>query len=195
MGLVRVQGPQEPVCDTDYVKLFIHVDTAADDERIRSLSAAAEARLDGADGLLGRALMRQTWLLSLPDWPPSGYCLPLPPLIDVTGITYLDTNGDEQTLATSYYRTVNRGSRPSELVYAFGVTLPTVQSEQPDAVRITFDAGYLDLDSPTNNPVPEPIRQAIVMTVQSWYDFPGREDVPEVVASLISPFKVNRLGR
>jgi hypothetical protein len=59
---------------------------------------------------------------------------------------------------------------------------------------VVFDCGYRNLTSPADNPVPEPIVQAIIMLVQSWYDRPALEDIPEVVMSLIAPYRVGRLG-
>lgn len=194
MGAVIVQGPQDPVVTVDYVRKFLHVDTLADNDRIEALTAAATARLDGPEGILGRALRQQTLRISLPSWPASGYKLPFPPLIAITGITYLDGAGVEQAFASSNYRVLDGGLQPSCLIYADGVTLPAVLDLQPDSVRITFDAGYQDLNSPANNAVPEPIKQAIVMMVQSWFDIGITEDIPEVVNTLVSPYKVRRLG-
>jgi uncharacterized phiE125 gp8 family phage protein len=188
-NLTLVQRPQSPVVELATVKKFLHVDTAADDERIELLIAAATQRLDGRDGILGRALSPQTWRLDLPAFGAS-VRIPLPPLIAVTGVQYRDGAGVLQTLATDQYRVSG-----SWLIPATGVTWPTPIDLEPDAVQITFDAGYRGDESPENNAVLETIRQAIIMMVISWYDRPGLEDIPEVVNSLVAPHKVNRLGR
>lgn len=192
-SLVLIEGPQERFVTVDWIKQFIHVDTSSDDERIGGLIDAAIARLDGSSGILGRALYPQTWRLALPDWPPNRIIVPLPPLISVTSVTYLDSDGVEQTLASDQYRVVNNGTMRSHIVRADGVTWPGVQSDQCDAVRVLFDAGYRSEASPEDNAVPESLRQAVVMMVQRWYDAPG-EDIPEVVNSLVAPYKANRLG-
>lgn len=192
-SLIRVEGPQERFVTVGWIKQFIHVDTSADDERIGGLIDGAISYLDGGEGILGRALYPQTWRLLLPDWPPNRIIIPLPPLISVTAITYLDSDGVEQTLDSSLYRVVNNGVMRSYVVRIDGASFPNVQVEQCDAVRVLFDAGYRSEASPEDNAVPEALRQAVVMIVRSWYDDPT-SDIPEVVKSLITPFKVNRLG-
>lgn len=188
MTLTLIQGPQEPVVPLATVKKFLHVDTSADDERIELLTAAATQRLDGRDGILGRALAPQTWRL---DVPALGDCvrIPLPPLIGVTAVRYRDGANVLQTLDPALYRVSG-----SYLLPAAGVTWPSTY-DAIDAVSVTFDAGYRGDQSPENNAVLETIRQAIIMMVISWYDRPGLEDIPEVVNSLVAPHKVNRLGR
>lgn len=194
MGLILVQGPQAPVVDVPTAKTQMHVDTSADDVKIEMLLAAATQRMDGADGILGRALMPQTWQMQLMDWPAAYIEIPLPPLIRITSIAYLDPGGAEITLDPSLYRVVNMGSKRSRILRAIGTTWPPVATGQPDAVSITFDAGYEDAASPANNPVPEPIRQAIVLLADDWYNRGAQADLPEAVASLISPYRIARLG-
>ena len=193
--LVLVQGPQQPVVSIDEAKAQIHVDTAGDDLRIASLIMAATQRYDGARGVLGRALMMQTWQVQLSDWPAAFIDIPLPPLIRVTSIKYLDGNGDEQTLSSSLYRVVNAGeNRQSRIIRAVNQTWPSVIVGEPDAVRVTFDCGYVDDQSPSNNAVPEPIRQAIILLAQEWYDRGPQNDIPPAVQALMAPFKLSRLG-
>jgi hypothetical protein len=207
------------VVPLERAKQALRIDTAADDTRIQQLVAAATERLDGADGILGRALMPQTWRLEVQSFPGAqvvgdlddltvsrefsgletsvtGYLeIPLPPLIGVTLVEYLDTDGDVQTLASSTYRVVAGGTRRrSRLILAPSQSWPSTRVGEPDAVRVTFDCGYRDLSSPANLAVPESIREAVLMLTQSMYDRPGQEDVPEVVHSLLAPYKVGWFG-
>ncbi len=218
-ALILVQGPQDDVVPLALAKQALRVDTAADDERIYRLIKAATERFDGADGILGRALMPQTWRLEVRSFPGAeivgdlddltvsrefsgiesrivGYIeIPLPPLIAVTAVEYLDTDGALQTLSSSVYRVVSGGTqRRARLILAAGQSWPSTRTGEPDAVRVTFDCGYRDLSSPANMAVPEPIREAVLMLAQSMYDRPGQEDVPEVVHSLVSPYKVGWFG-
>ena len=112
MTLKLISGPAaEPVTLVE-AKAHLRIETSDDNTLIDSLIKAARAHIDGADGWLGRALMYQTYDLSVDN-----LCipirLPLPPLVSVTSVKYLDTAGDEQTLAASLYRVVDRGSWPS----------------------------------------------------------------------------------
>ncbi len=194
--LTLVQGPQIQAVSLELVKEAMRVDTSATDNAIDLAISAAISRLDGRDGLLGRALAPQTWRLQLPRWPLEGesICLPLPPLIQVSSITYLDEDEAEQTLATSVYDVINTESMRSLVRLAKDQTWPDLAT-RPDAVRIVFDAGYVDEQSPANIAVPDPIKQAIILMVQMWYDNPDREEIPGTVNSLVSPFKADRLGR
>lgn len=193
--LVLVQGPQQQVVSLEEAKAHIHVDTAGDDLRLSALILAATQRMDGARGILGRALMQQTWQIQLSDWPASFIDLALPPLIRVSSIAYLDGSGVQQTLDPSLYRVVNAGeNRASRILRGINSTWPSVVVGQPDAVRVTFDAGYVDDQSPSNNAVPEPIRQAIILLADEWYNRGSTNDIPPVVQSLTTPFKVSRLG-
>jgi uncharacterized phiE125 gp8 family phage protein len=196
MGLILVQGPMVDVLDLALVKTRLRVDTTADDDSIKGIIAAATQLLDGRDGFLGRALMPQTWRLEVPEFPEFPDCIeiPLPPLIRVSGITYLDTDGVEQTLASTVYRVVDRGSDRSRIMLAVEQTWPSIYEGYPDAVRITFDCGYQDLQSPANNPIPEPIQQAIMVLAQSLYDRPGQEDIPQVVRSLLASYRIGYFG-
>ena len=85
---------------------------STDDARLAGCLRAAVDRLDGAEGLLGKALITQTWELLLPSFPCHGgrIDLPLPPLQEVISVTYTDPAGDEQTLATDRYQVVGIGS-------------------------------------------------------------------------------------
>lgn len=193
--LTLIQGPQDPVVPLALAKQAMRVDTASTDMQIEMLIAAATERLDGRDGLLGRALAPQTWEMRFSQWPREGgsIVVQLPPLIQVTSVKYLDEDHAEQTLAMSVYDVINTGSARSFVRLASGQSWPDLAS-RPDAVRIIFDCGYVDDQSPANIATPNPIRQAIILMAQTWYDTPGREDIPEAVASLVAPFKIDRLG-
>jgi uncharacterized phiE125 gp8 family phage protein len=71
MALIPVQGPMVDAVELDIAKARLRIDTTADDEVVRSIIAAATAMMDGADGLLGRALMPQSWRLDVAEFPAS----------------------------------------------------------------------------------------------------------------------------
>lgn len=140
----------------------------------------AEAFLDGGDGILGRALLTQTWQLHLDEFPGSGryvpgrgyvdagaIYLPLPPLQSVSSITYVDTAGATQTLASSVYQVVNRQRQRSMIVEAYGQTWPSTR-DIPQAVTVEFVAGYGAASA-----VPGDIKRVIRAMVAHWYDNRG----------------------
>lgn len=196
MRLTLVQGPQDPVVTLAEAKKHLRVDSSAFDDTITGLIAAATAYLDGLGGILGRALRPQTWRLELPAFPLTcGIVLPLPPTIAVASVSYLDGAGTEVFLTGSEYRVITGGSRGDEIRPALGTTAwPIAYVGEPDAVRVVFDAGYRSITSPENEAIPQSIREAVLLMVKSWYDRQGTEDVPEVVFTLIAPYRLAMLS-
>lgn len=161
---------------------------------ITALRDAAEAYLDGHAGIMGRALLTQTWDLKL-HYLPAVITLPLPPLQSVTSITYLDTEGASQTLAASVYQVVDNGNSPSQIVEAYNQDYPSTR-DQAQAVTVRFVAGYGAAAD-----VPDPIKVAIKLLVSQWYD--RRESVvvgktvaelPFAVKALLGPYRVHSFG-
>lgn len=117
--LTRTVAPTARIVTLVEAKQHLHVDTAADDARIQLLIDAVEMYLDGANGILGRAIRPQTWRTSAPGFPneigtisnyshdvssyPDAWRLPLPPTITVDAIEYLDPAGQLQTWDAANY--------------------------------------------------------------------------------------------
>lgn len=87
----------------------------------------------------------------------------LPPLQSVSAITYVDTNGDTQTLAADQYL-VDAVSTPARITPAYGVTWPSTR-EQNNAVKIRFIAGYGAASA-----VPQCIKNWMLMRVKTLYE-------------------------
>jgi hypothetical protein len=66
--------------------------------------------------------------------------VPLPPLVSVDSIQYVDTNGVTQTLDPTQY-IVDLVSEPARITPAYGVTWPATR-QQVNAVTVTFTCGY-----------------------------------------------------
>ena len=165
--LIRTAAPTELPLSLEEVKDHLHVTGTTDDAMISAYLASAVSQLDGDMGLLNRALVTQTWTLKLDGFPSCGYFdLPLPPLQSVTSITYLDSNGDSQTLAASKYRVLNAGANMhrGRIELEYGETWPSTYYVQ-QAVTVTFVAGY-----GARNDVPEHTRHLILFAVKEAYD-------------------------
>ncbi len=89
--------------------------------------------------------------------------VPRPPLISVSSITYTDTDGNSQTLATTEY-TVDANMEPGRIVEAWEKTWPSTRSV-PNAVKVTYTAGY----GANRRNVPETIKQAMLLLIEGWY--------------------------
>jgi uncharacterized phiE125 gp8 family phage protein len=78
MSLHLITAPLAYPVSLQETKSFLRVDAADEDATILSLIASATAYLDGADGIMGRALVEQTWELrdcEFGEW----IAVPLPP--------------------------------------------------------------------------------------------------------------------
>jgi len=201
MELIQLNPPTSPVLSLDEAKVWLRVDTDDDDDMLAAMIAAATARFDGRDGVLGRALAPQTWQLRMLRFPPI-ITLPLPPTIAVEAIEYIDTNNVAQTLAPSAYEASVGGWRAARVVPATGTTWPATKSSHLDTVRITFRAGYESAGSPPLVCVPEPIRHAMLMLLADWYDQRGNVVVggggavapmPFATEALIAPYRASSL--
>jgi uncharacterized phiE125 gp8 family phage protein len=183
MALYRIAAPTMPVVTLEDVKQALVIETGYHDARLAAHIAAATARLDGRDGIIGRCLMPQGWRLTMAGFPCGGFALPLPPTRTVDAITYLDAGGAEQVLPASYYRVIEGGFSGAGVRLKPGLTWPATACE-PDAVRVDFTAGY-----ETGDPDLETFRQAIRLLVKYWFDGGPGDAVPDAVEQLISPYR------
>jgi uncharacterized phiE125 gp8 family phage protein len=184
MALFRIAAPTEPVVTLANVKSALVIETAYHDARLIDHIAAATAKLDGRDGIVGRCLMPQSWRFTMAGFPCGGIQLPLPPTRTVDSITYLDAAGAELTLAAASYRVVAGGYSGAAIRLKQGFTWPVTACE-PDAVRIDFTAGY-----DTGDPDLETFRQAIRLLVKYWFDGGPGNAVPDAVEQLISTHRL-----
>lgn len=163
MKLTVATTPAEPPISVAEAKAFLRVEHDDDDEEILAMIEAETARLDGRDGILGRALVTQEWVLTLDAFPAAYIELPLPPCQSVEFLTYLDAAGDEQDI-TDFRAYGLGGSDPVRLYPAAGSSWPDT-AELPGAVTVEFTAGYGD---PAD--VPAIIREGIKAAVAARYD-------------------------
>lgn len=196
--LTRTSAPAAVAVSTADMKTFLKVDHSDDDDLIDSIVSAATEQLDGERGLLGRALITQTWRLTLDDFPCDTWAnrhgsiwLPLPPLQSITSINYTDIDGNSQTVATSVYD-VDTDSEPGRVFLKSGQSWPSVK-DIPNAVQITFVAGYGDAASD----IPSPILLAIKNLALRAYDLRApvltgtiATELPWGLRQLISPYRL-----
>jgi uncharacterized phiE125 gp8 family phage protein len=179
-SLVLVTPPiGEPISLVE-AKAFAKIASGTDDELINSLITTARLHWDGKDGWFGRALLTQTWDLLLPRFPwewdePVRDCLygirvPLPPLQSVTSISYVDSDGAPQTLASSEY-VVDTKAEPGRVVPAYGKSWPSTR-ETVNAVTVRFVAGYGAASA-----VPKDIRDWLKQAVAYLFE---RREAPEL---------------
>lgn len=165
MTLKLITAPTSEPVTTDEAKLWLRLDSDAEIDIVDRLLKSARQMLDGADGYLGRCLTEQTWAMTLGRFP---YCrsirIPLPPLISITSVKYLDALGAEQTFDPASYR-ISSDDWSGDLILNSGASWPssTLCGPGNDAVTVTFVAGYAA-------GVPEGLKTDILNLVGAWFD-------------------------
>lgn len=172
------------------VKKHLRVEHVDDDAYIETLVAVATAWLDGYSGVLGRALINQTWRVNLSCWPACKIRLPLAPVSTIASIKYFDTANVQQTLLGANY-SLHEDALSSFVEWASTASLPSLY-ERLDAIAVEFVAGY-GADATT---VPSAIRHAALMLVGHLYENrettivgTNAQELPFAVSTLIAPFR------
>ena len=120
----------EPITISD-VKCHARVDTEDEDLLISQMIKAARISLER---IMNRTFVNTTFDYFL-DHFPAVILLPRAPLNSVTSITYLDSNGDSQTLASTEYST-DLKSEPGRIIPAPTKSWPTTEANQLNTVTV-----------------------------------------------------------
>ena len=152
----------EPISVADVAEYLRVDDLAADQDLLENLITAARQYLEQH---LNRPLATQTLEEALTGW--------VNPIVldsslqSVTSIKYLDVNGAEQTLASNQYL-VDTYAEPAQITPAYNVTYPELY-DVPNNVKVRYVAGYTSGGSPDTNPLPKPIRFAMMLVIGDLY--------------------------
>ncbi|MEM1344342.1 MAG: head-tail connector protein [Pseudomonadota bacterium] len=193
VALNLVAAPTAPLLTPADARAQSRIDRTAEevaqdnpeDGLIADLIAAVTAHLDGKDGILGRALITQTWRASYAAPPLSrAIQLPLQPVQSVLSVGYRDQTGADQIVAADQYRGLPGEDGGLELVS--GASWPNV-GDGRRAFFVEFTAGYGDAATD----VPEAIRHAARMLVA--YYFEHREAAAVGVSAALLPLTVKTL--
>jgi uncharacterized phiE125 gp8 family phage protein len=162
-------------------------DTASDAVITRRIIEARQ----WVEGFIRRALISQTLEVRM-DCFPEYIQLPHPPVISVTSVKYIDTDGTEQTMSSSDYVLDDYPLVPF-IREAYGTTWPSTRDE-PNAVRVRYVAGY----GSNATDVPQLIREAIILIVGHWTNFQEQSEngvglarVPYAVQDMLSQYIVH----
>lgn len=184
MRLTRISAPTGlPVSVVD-ARGFCRVSHVDEDSLIEGLIGAAHDLLDGPTGLLGRAILTQTWRMELTAWPQS-VVLPIEP-VSAVSVSWLDAaNAAHDLDDAATVLVANPGAAPV-LTFDQAFSLPSLSATAAYPVRIDMTCGYGGASA-----VPGSLRQAILMTVAHWYA--NREaaaavmvEVPLAVSALLA---------
>jgi len=128
------------------------------------------AAREWVEGYLRRTLVQRTRRICYGRW---GRALELlmPPVQSVTSVEYVDANGNVQTLAPDQY-IVDLDAFVPRIVPASGVVWPELSIEVPNAVRITYVAGYPAVGSPPDftAAIPKKFAHAILVVLGDLFE-------------------------
>lgn len=172
MSLSLVTAPAEEPLSIDEAKAQCRVTTDDEWSLLEGLIVAAR---EYAEAFTHRALISQVWDLQLDAFPETIW-VPRPPLQVITAvpplvagspvISYLDTAGVTQTLATNLYvvdAPAGPHARPGRIVPAYQQSWPTTR-DQVNAVTVRFTAGYGAAED-----VPYGIKAAMKLLIAHWW--------------------------
>lgn len=198
MGLTLIAPPAGAVVSLAEAKAHCRITHAEHDAQIAANITAATLF---AEGFMRRALLTQTWLLTLDyDWPRviENGChryrirLPRPPLQSVSSISCIERDGTERTLDRASYIASKQDAGEWAIEPAFGAAWPCV-CPILGAIRVTFVAGF----GADASAVPESIRQALLLLIAHWRENPEASatggsavELPFGVEALLSQYRI-----
>lgn len=159
---VRTVAPEGALVSLAEAKAHLKVEHDDEDTLIEALIAAASAQLDGYAGILGQALLTQTWEQSFNGFP-DARCLRLAlgPVGETVGIAYYDS----ENVSRSFTSATVMSDAIGPLIVLDGDASWPATYERPDAVNVTWTCGFGD--EPAD--VPENIRRAALLLVGHLY--------------------------
>lgn len=150
------------------------------DTLINAMILAAQAELDGPNGWVGVCVAEQTAQIKASSFDEPEIRLVGGPITDVA-VTYLDSDGDTQTLDDQTYIVGQDGV----LSLVYGEEWPTV-SEQADCITVSYDVGIADTDDPRVNQM----KIAIIMHVRMTLDMVAPDVHRRAIEALVRPMWV-----
>lgn len=111
-------------------------------------------------------------------------CLPSP-LQSIVSVSYVaEADGALTELSGAGYELAGTEREPY-LRVSYGAAFPSDVRPQDDSVRIRFVAGY-----GVSAPLPEPIRQAMLLMIGHWYTNRESQEMPLGAQALLDPYRM-----
>lgn len=174
MDLRQTVAPTVEPLSLAEAKAHLRIDFADEDDLIQdNIKSAREL----AEIATNRQFLDATWVLKMDSFPSAGELsqwvdadgsirLPRPPVLTASGvsITYVDSAGLTQTLATTVYG-VDQATEPGRVYLLYNQTWPSTRG-QKEAVTVTYHAGY----GTTATSVPRNVRQLTRLMLGDLYE-------------------------
>jgi len=176
LHLLQNVAPPEPFITLSEAKEWARIDEADADGLMTVALETACKMLDGYDGLLGKAVGEQRWSLAFQclRGEERAY-LPVTPVLAVTAISYwvdgVETAGDVNDF------TLYANEDWAYVVPNDGTVWPTGLDDREDAIKITWRAGFGDIDA-----VPVDLKTCAKILARSLYDYPDAASADKMMA-------------
>jgi len=140
---ISVAPSVEPMSLAD-AKTHLRVDASDDDDYITALIKAVRLH---AERITGRGFITQTWEMRRDTFPASNSIkLRYAPLQSITSLIYKDSDGTDNTWASSNY-VVDTYREPGLIILEDGVSWPSDTLYETGGVRVLYVLGYGDAAS------------------------------------------------
>lgn len=175
MGLKLKTAPIELPVTLIEAKAHLNILSTDDDILIEFLIGVATEQ---AEEITNRQLMRATYEMTM-EILPERFELKKPPLAAVEKIEYIPDGSNIYSLLDPSFYVVDGTVEPAVVVKHRDMSYPAI-SWMPNAVRVTYSAGYSDAAS-----VPKSIKQWILIRIATLYEH--REEI--VVGMSVTPIQ------
>lgn len=183
---VTVPPTSEPVTLAQLREHLGLVEAQATDAELEACISDAREWVENHVELSIGTQTREQVLDAFPEWELE---LPFGPVQSIESVSYVDTDGDDQTVGISE-RYLDDVSRPAQLMPAFGLAWPDTR-EQANAVRVLYVTGYTNGESPDDYPTPRAVYRATLLLAAHWYE--NREATAQAIEVREIPFGVERI--
>jgi uncharacterized phiE125 gp8 family phage protein len=187
--ITETSAPASEPVTTAEAKSHLRVDTSDDDTDIAAMVTAARQYVEL---YTGQSFIERTYRADLIDFA-DDIVLPRGPVLTISSVAYYNTSSPS-TLTT--WAATNYQLFYNVLKRTYGTAFPAVYP-RPDAVQITYTAGYKDHASPRAANVPEAIKQAIKQLVGDMHEnreaqvlYPGQLLNNPTAQRLLNPYRV-----
>ena len=181
----RSAAPAAPAISLDDAKSFLRVDFDDDDANIQRFVNAAIAHLDGSgkerDGILGKALINQSWILEAERPDRNRIAIEYGPVQTITSVEVM-LNSVRTTWDPANYRLGFRDSAAFVTPIA-GQCFPQHDARE-DAFKITYVAGF----GAAATSIPPNLIEAMLMHIGHLYENRGAVVVDARGQALTVPF-------
>lgn len=166
MNLTTITEPSSEPVTLAELKAYCRIDHDDSDDLIESLGTSAREYVEQA---IGRTLITTTYSLKLPAFPSHGARIELPrgPLQSVEDVSYTDKTGSTVAVPETDYHVAGVGNVLGMIPSISPKTRwPDDVADEPEAVAVTYKAGYGDSASDT----PQRLRLCIKALACWWYE-------------------------